>query len=181
MNETPNHALQRTATAVTACAADRRHLSTHRHSPRQPPPSLSLRSLGATTTMQDLIEFAAIIAKKWTNKTLEDLRVEAERADTGIMFDAVRSSTGGRALIVACVTDLDQISRLEKALDLVDDGITEDWNTLSLSEVSMRSWRAGGLCFESLRDEYGRRSALALIAASPDSIRIIEAIFEMPA
>ena len=43
---TPNHALQRTATAVTACAADRRHLSTHRHRPRQPPPSLSLRSLG---------------------------------------------------------------------------------------------------------------------------------------
>ena len=45
---TPNHALQRTATSVTACAADRRHLSTHRHSPRQPPPSLSLGSLGAT-------------------------------------------------------------------------------------------------------------------------------------
>ena len=46
---TPNHALQRTATAVTACAADRRHLSTHRHRPRQPPPSLSLGSLGVAT------------------------------------------------------------------------------------------------------------------------------------
>ena len=43
---TPNHALQPTAPAVTACAADRRHLSAHRHRPRQPPPWLSLGSLG---------------------------------------------------------------------------------------------------------------------------------------
>ena len=49
MTATPNHALQPTATAVTACAADRRHLSTHRHRPRQPPPWLSLGSLGVCT------------------------------------------------------------------------------------------------------------------------------------
>ena len=48
---TPNHALQRTAAAVTACAADRRHLSTHRHRPRQPPPSLSLGSLGVSASL----------------------------------------------------------------------------------------------------------------------------------
>ena len=56
--ETPNHALQPTATAVTACAADRRHLSTHRHRPRQPPPWLSLGSLGvATHTMLKTLLF----------------------------------------------------------------------------------------------------------------------------
>ena len=44
---TPNHGLQPlTGVHVTACAADRHHLSTHRHRPRQPPPSLSLGSLG---------------------------------------------------------------------------------------------------------------------------------------
>ena len=48
---TPNHALQPTATAVTACAADRRHLSAHRHRPRQPPPWLSLGSLGHSTRL----------------------------------------------------------------------------------------------------------------------------------
>ncbi len=45
---TPNHALKPTAPAVTACAADRRHLSTHRHRPRQPPPWLSLGSISET-------------------------------------------------------------------------------------------------------------------------------------
>ena len=49
MTPTPNHALQPTATAVTACAADHRHLSAHRHRPRQPPPWLSLGSLGVST------------------------------------------------------------------------------------------------------------------------------------
>jgi hypothetical protein len=42
----PNHALQRTGSAVTAPAADRRHLSTHRQVPRPLRLSLSLGSLG---------------------------------------------------------------------------------------------------------------------------------------
>ena len=42
---TPNHALQRTAPAVTAAASCLR-LSPTAQPPRQPPPSLSLRSLG---------------------------------------------------------------------------------------------------------------------------------------
>ena len=45
MNETPNHALQRTATAVTARASTAAFPPTM-HGPRQPPPSLSLGSLG---------------------------------------------------------------------------------------------------------------------------------------
>ena len=44
-NRTPNHALQRTATAVTAAASCLR-LSPTAQPPRQPPPSLSLGSLG---------------------------------------------------------------------------------------------------------------------------------------
>ena len=45
MNETPNHALQRTATAVTA-RASAAAFPPAMHGPRQPPPSLSLGSLG---------------------------------------------------------------------------------------------------------------------------------------
>ena len=76
----PNHALQRTATAVTACAADRRHLSAHRHRPRQPPPSLSLGSLGV------LRPFAPRITPAMTNSepnVTSDLN--------GYVSDALRS------------------------------------------------------------------------------------------
>ena len=45
----PNHALQRTGSAVTAPAADHRRLSTHRQVPRPLCLSLSLGSLGAST------------------------------------------------------------------------------------------------------------------------------------
>ena len=45
---TPNHALQRTATAVTARASTAA-FPPAMHGPRQPPPSLSLGSLGVAT------------------------------------------------------------------------------------------------------------------------------------
>jgi hypothetical protein len=45
---TPNHALQRTATAVTA-RASAAAFPPAMHGPRQPPPSLSLGSLGVAT------------------------------------------------------------------------------------------------------------------------------------
>ena len=45
MNDWPNHALQRTATAATARASAAAFPPTM-HGPRQPPPSLSLGSLG---------------------------------------------------------------------------------------------------------------------------------------
>ncbi|MCE9612417.1 MAG: hypothetical protein K8R23_19635 [Chthoniobacter sp.] len=43
---TPNHVLERKGSAVTAPAADRRHLSTHRQVPRPLRLSLSLGSFG---------------------------------------------------------------------------------------------------------------------------------------
>jgi type II secretory pathway pseudopilin PulG len=48
-NESPNHALQRTGSAVTAPAADHRRLSAHRQVPRPLRLSLSLGSLGPCT------------------------------------------------------------------------------------------------------------------------------------
>jgi hypothetical protein len=130
--------------------------------------------------MSDLLKFAALFANAWGDKTLEELRCEADREETEIAFEALRASEGQRFMIVACVTDIDQIARLEQVLDLVDDNLKEDWNTLTLADVAMRSARVGGMCFEALRDEYGRRSALALIAVDPRSIRMVETLFELP-
>ncbi len=45
MTTTPNHALRRTRLRVTPCAANRHHLSIHRHRPRRSGVSLSLRSV----------------------------------------------------------------------------------------------------------------------------------------
>jgi len=49
LKKSPNHALQRTGSAVTAPAADRHHLSTHRQVPRPLRLSLSLGSFGDAT------------------------------------------------------------------------------------------------------------------------------------
>jgi len=60
--ETPNQALQRTAPAVTA-RASAAALPPAMHGPRQPPPSLSLGSLGASPpVMKTLTSFLLVLA-----------------------------------------------------------------------------------------------------------------------
>jgi hypothetical protein len=131
--------------------------------------------------MNNLVQFAKQLANAWGGKTLEELRVEAEGEVTGIKFESVRADGGQRFIIILCLTDLDQIAKLEAKLDLADDNEPEDWNNVTLAELASRMVRNGGsLRFESLKDEFGRRSALALIAADPDSVSMVENLFNMP-
>jgi hypothetical protein len=128
----------------------------------------------------NVIEIAAHLAKTWGSKTLEDLRVEAEKEQTGIAFESMRAQVGQRFMIIICLTDVDQITLIEKALDLVDDGVEEDWSTLTLAAIAMRTAKGVGFAFESQRDEYKRRSALVLAATEPQSVKLMETMFALP-
>lgn len=131
--------------------------------------------------MKAIDEIAALLTNTWAQKTLEELRLQAVNEATGIAFDAVRTEEGQRMMIVLCVTGFDQIARLERAFSLEDDGVTEDWNSLTLADLAMRQMiNGGGLRFESFRDQYDRRSAMMFVATEPDSVRIIETAFSMP-
>lgn len=64
---------------------------------------------------------------------------------------------------------------------MVDDGVNEDWNTLSLGTLVMRASACpNGLAFEPLRGSGDEWLALALIAAVPDSVQMLETVFELP-
>ena len=141
----------------------------------------AVAELGSLGDFAMIDQLATMLLNTWAKKSLEELRVQAEREHTGIAFESVRADRGQRFMLVLCATDIDQIALLERAFNFVDDGVTEDWNTVTLAHLAMRLMRnGGGLRFESRRDEYGRRNALALIAAEPDSIRTVEGIFKMP-
>jgi len=79
-----------------------------------------------------------------------------------------------------CVSGAANIDHLRKCLDLVDDGVVEDWKTLSLAEVLLRTARGGGLCFEFAKDASGCVMAVCLIAADPDSVTRLCGFFMMP-
>ncbi len=72
--ETPNHALQRTATAVTAPASCLR-LSPTMQGPRQPPPSLSLGSFGKN--MKTLMTLALLALLQVPGDAAEIAPIEA--------------------------------------------------------------------------------------------------------
>ena len=89
MTATPNHALQRTATAVTA-RASAAAFPPAMHGPRQPPPSLSLGSLGRMRSfiltmplMASLLSGCSFLSQKpWPSEILAMQRGESITAET---------------------------------------------------------------------------------------------------
>jgi hypothetical protein len=130
--------------------------------------------------MKNLAHFIDKLSKEWTTKTLDDLRSEAVLEDTGLAFDAVREANGKRLFMVMCVTGEKNIAYVSERLNLIEDGLVEDWSTLTLAEVLMRTSRAGGLCFELFQGDSGTILAVTLIAADPDSVRTLSGLFDMP-
>jgi hypothetical protein len=122
----------------------------------------------------DIEEAAQQIRDEWNNKTLAEFRIEAERENTGMVYESLRLNAGQRLVLMLCLTDIDQIQSLERSFELRDDDTQENWNTLTLGEVFRRTVLGSGIAFESLHDDYGRRAALVLCAAEP---RLIERLY----
>jgi hypothetical protein len=120
------------------------------------------------------------LTAKWSGKTLAEFRDEAEREDTGTVYEAFRVETGPRLMLMMCLTDVDQIEMVERAFEFVDDGLQEDWNSLTLAEVFRRTVLGSGIAFESLRDEYGRRAALVICSTEPQSMQRLNLLFDLP-
>jgi len=76
-----------------------------------------------------------------------------------------------------CITGEHQIGLLERAFELVDSGVMEDWETLTLAEVFARTVRGAGFGFELIRGINGRPSAVVLISVEPRSMQKLETLF----
>ncbi|MEO6751062.1 MAG: hypothetical protein ABIP85_04725 [Chthoniobacteraceae bacterium] len=130
----PNHALQPTAPAVTACAADRRHLSTHRHRPRQPRPSLSLES-GRATLLPFLFVFCIAAASADDAAVPFKLDVVPATSEAGkqkIRFDEHNATTFHAVLT--------NISKEPKA-------VFEHWNAWGNPNISFEIKTADGAMY----------------------------------
>ena len=119
----------------------------------------------------DFEELAAYLDTTWGRMTLAEFREDAMRSETGTTYQSIRTAGGLRIILMVCVTDLDHIALLERGFDLQDDGADVDWYTFTLSELFKAAVIDDGVAFESLRDEYRRRSVLVMCAAEPVSTR----------
>jgi hypothetical protein len=124
-------------------------------------------------------EIAEQIRGKWNNKVLADFRSEAEREENGVAYESFSLKSGQRLALMLCLTDIEQIQTIERGFELRDDGSQEDWNALTLGEVFRRTILGSGIAFESLRDDYGRRAALVICAAEPQSIERLRVLFNL--
>jgi len=115
MNESPNHALQRTAPGVTACAPTRRPApATFPHRLRRPPQSLSLGSFGQTTSISLMIRVLALLSVLTTACFAGGGR-ESLVADMNGWTLTLDSSDGSSAHITKKVGDRQLVALIEFA------------------------------------------------------------------
>ena len=116
----------------------------------------------------------------WGAKTLSDLRSKAKTQASGMLFEAIRGTSGGRIVLLICVTRKEQIQKLMPALNCTGMGGSEDWTKTRVIEIALRAAAGPGLAFRALRDASGAISDLVLVSAEQKSISVIERFFRLP-
>ena len=130
--------------------------------------------------MPKLDSIAPIIWAKWGGTTLEALRQEALDAADGLAFRAMNSEEGIRTLLIVCTTNRAQIKTSEEALGFDVIARPADWESYSAAEMIFKMEKGTGLGHQERRDG-DERTVLVLCATRPDSVRTLEALFDLPA
>lgn len=131
--------------------------------------------------MNNLTEFAALIAKQWGTRTLADLHEQAAKEATGVVYDGFRVAGGPRLMLFVCVTGKDQIDALRLAFGFAERGVAaEDWHALTLLDVVLRIGWERGFGIEARYDEAGSTVAVVLISAEPRSMTTLQRVFNLP-
>ncbi len=126
--------------------------------------------------MNHLAAIESALEKEWGGKTLATLHDAASKEFNGTCFSALRFGNGRRCVLAACVTGAHEIGKALPALRAAKELSFGEWAFASLIEVAGRTMLAGGLCYVARR-ESNRLTALVFIAADPDSLTMIEALF----
>ena len=129
--------------------------------------------------MPKLDALAPIIWAKWGSTWLEGLRQEAQDAADGLAFRAMNSEGGVRTLLIVCTTDHARIQAVGAALALHVPARPADWATYSAAELIFKTEKGSGLGCQERRDGDGR-TALALCATHPETVRTLEELFDLP-
>lgn len=120
------------------------------------------------------------ISNEWASVSFENLYQRALDAAGGVSFSSLRVSAGPRMFLVVCFADPDLIDSM-----VVDPSMqyrqSTDWKNLFISDAVVDAFRTGNVEGFVRLDNTGRKSALALIAATPDSITKLGQLITLPA
>jgi hypothetical protein len=131
----------------------------------------------------DRTELVATMNREWKTITLEHMRQQALDTAEGVTFRALRGSDGCRIVVVVCFVDPDRLATME----LAPDGNAlrwSEWRNAHISDLVAGALVAGHVTTHVLsanRESTNPSiSALALIAADPDSIVKLTSLFVIP-
>jgi hypothetical protein len=127
----------------------------------------------------NLDEVVSALTNNWGANTLQDLLKRAVDSDTELAFSAI-GANGVRFVIALCTTNSDQIAAFGKRFDLETDTGSDDWRTLRLAGLARRALEERTILTFVRKRPDKTVSALALIAADPESIVTLTTLFVIP-
>lgn len=130
--------------------------------------------------MEEDFDAALNLAGDWGLRTLGELHRAAEAEPEGVAFSALRVGKT-RTVLVVCVVRPDLIEYLSATAELTEPDTGDQWDRVALAELLAEAM-ASGQGSRTLRadNRASRLSAVALTAATPDSIRMLEKVFVLP-
>jgi hypothetical protein len=120
------------------------------------------------------------VKQKWGNVTLSELYADARLEDHGIMYESLKGDDR-RFLLVVCVTDPDMLDLIERKIELSEDMPRTDWDKTTVLEMFHQTMNnQDGWSYQDLKNESEARVAIVFCAITPEKIRLLELMFDLP-
>jgi len=127
----------------------------------------------------NLDEIVSALTTNWGTTTLQDLLKRAVDSGTELAYSAI-GADGVRSVVALCTTNSDQIAAFGRKFDLETDTGAEDWRKLTLAGIARRALDDRTILTFVRKRPDKTISALALIAADPDSNVKLTSLFGIP-
>ena len=132
-------------------------------------------------TPEDLLATFKHLCEKWRAITLMDFQNRAIAEESGIVYEALSEwSPRGvqeRLIIIGCIVG-SALKRITQAMDFRENEPRPDWGVFTLADAALVA-RKEGIAVFSLWDDSGERTSMIPVAATPDSISILESLFQL--
>lgn len=124
-------------------------------------------------------EVFSALNTNWGTTTLQDLLQRAVESSAELAYSAF-GADGVRLITAVCTTNSDQIAAFGRRFDLETDTGAEDWRKLTLAGIARRALDDRTIVTFVRKRPDKTISALAFIAADPDSNVKLTSLFAIP-
>jgi len=122
-----------------------------------------------------------LVFKEWGKQTLEDLRVEASKEETGLKYVTIRVDRGMRFILIVCAAKPEPINALSRMFKFPQSAEgRKNWLEYSLVDFALDTLKGSLLAYQDANDERDGLAAIALCVIRQDVVKLLEDALTLP-